>query len=166
MEFTGGPLWGPHFIPLKHTFPYEFKVHEPSIPFTLHEHRLVERRAVGMKTFYQIGGAGSIGLQSLHGMYHLHELLERCKREGIPLYAWPYDGWNVPDEGHLLVEVYPTLYLKGSKAKRSDAGDAAACTAWVSEQDRQGALGMLLSCPPIEEEYLQRALLEGWIAGL
>jgi hypothetical protein len=64
------------------------------------------------------------------------------------------------------VEVYPTLYLKGSKVKRSDAGDAAACAAWISEQDRQGALGMLLSSPPIEEEYLQRALLEGWIVGL
>jgi hypothetical protein len=161
-----GPFWGPHFIPLKRTFPYEFKIQEPSIPFTLHEHRLVERQAIGMKTFYQIGGAGSVGLQSLHGMFHLHELLESCRREGVPLHAWPFDGWSVPDEGHLLVEVYPTLYLKGSKAKRSDAGDAAACAAWISEQDRHGELGTLLSCPPIEEEYLQRALLEGWIVGL
>jgi hypothetical protein len=160
-----GPFWGPHFTPLKRTFPYGLETQGPT-PCTLHEYRLVERQTAGMKSFYQIGGAGSVGLQSLYGIYYLDEFMEQCRIEGICLHAWPYDGWGVPNEGHMLVEVYPTLYLKGNKQKRSDRGDAAACAAWIAQKDERGELTRLLSCPSLEEKDLQRVSLEGWILGL
>ncbi|KIL39695.1 hypothetical protein SD70_18200 [Gordoniibacillus kamchatkensis] len=100
-----GPFWGPHFTPSRRLFPFA------DTPLRLPERRVTETRRPGMKSAYQLGGAGSVGLQSLFGMARLHELLRRCNAAGIPLHCWPFDGWTPPPDKHVMVEVYPTIYL-------------------------------------------------------
>lgn len=77
-----GPFWGPNFQ----------QVHNPRFPFNktdIKERRIVEQREKKMKTIFQVGGAGSVGLQSIAGIYHLYRLRRECKVNNIPLFCWP-----------------------------------------------------------------------------
>lgn len=149
----GGPFWGPHFDPMK----------KPEFPFghILKERRLIEEHCPQMKSIFQLGGAGSVGLQSLLGLVHLYRLIEFCKEQQILLHCWPYDGWEVPDSGHVLVEMYPTLHNRG---KRTDRNDAEACAIWLAEQDRKGTLAGWFQAN-LRPEERRLALLEGWLLG-
>lgn len=165
--FLHGPFWGPNFSPLKKQFIFEIPV--PKFPhLRWHERRVVESKIKALKNIFQLGGAGSVGLQSLYGMYYIYELMEVCRIKGIPLHVWPYDGWDIPLDCHVLVEVYATLYLMKNSGKRTDQGDANACTAWVSSQDESGNLGTFfkkdrLELTVIEEERVE---MEGWVLGI
>jgi hypothetical protein len=168
-----GPFWGPHFAPSRREFPFAREAAR------LPERRVTETRRPGMKSAYQLGGAGSVGLQSLFGMARLHELLRSCEDAGIPLHCWPFDGWTPPPHKHVMVEVYPTICLAAlrassgagappaaAQARRSDAGDAIACVRWAREQDRLGRLGAWLAPPPgLTPSERRRAALEGWVLG-
>ncbi|HEU4965039.1 MAG TPA: hypothetical protein VFV52_14470 [Bacilli bacterium] len=151
----GGPFWGANFVQLKDPkFPYD------ELP--LQERRLVEERCRRMKPIYKIGGAGSVGLQALYGIRYLARLRKFCQEQGIEVFAWPFDGWEVPQSGHVLVEVYPTLF---NKQERTDTNDALACAAWLAQQDRQGTLREWFEIPLTVEER-ERARLEGWVIGV
>lgn len=162
-----GPFWGPNFTPLKRKFTYEVAV--PQAPDVLwHERRLVEMRIKALKNIYQLGGAGSVGLQSLFGIYYIYELLGACEVQKIPVHVWPYDGWEIPAEAHVLVEVYATLYLAKSSEKRTDQGDALACTDWTVAQDEAGTLGAYFQKQrlALTDEEEKRVRLEGWVLGV
>ncbi|MFC0211830.1 hypothetical protein ACFFK0_05060 [Paenibacillus chartarius] len=161
LKLPVGPFWGPHFSPGRRMFPFgEFGARLP-------ERRLVETRQTGMKSAYQLGGAGSVGLQSLFGIARLRQLLRRCEAADIPLHCWPFDGWSPPQQKHVMVEVYPTLYLPAAAGRRTDAGDAAACVRWAREQDRLGQLDEWLAEPPgLTPAERRRAALEGWVLGV
>jgi hypothetical protein len=164
-----GPFWGPHFEPSRRSFP--FAQEEARLP----ERRVVETRRPGMKTAYQLGGAGSVGLQTLFGMAHLRQLLRFCRERGIPLHAWPFDGWSPPPEAHVLVEAYPTRYwtdlrergVISASARRTDQGDAKVCVIWAREEDRLGRLdGWFAEPPGLTQAECRRIKLEGWILGV
>ncbi|HEX7065464.1 MAG TPA: hypothetical protein VF199_10410 [Bacillales bacterium] len=151
---TDGPFWGPHFEPRKKPdFPYEE---------ILRERRLVEERCPRMKTVFQLGGAGSVGLQSLFGMFYLHQLLLFCDEAGIQLHCWPFDGMEIPSKGHVLVEMYPTLFNQG---QRTDQKDAEECAVWLAEQDKLGCLQNWLE-PDLDHLEKERVALEGWALGV
>ncbi len=163
-----GPFWGPNFIPLTRQFTYGIPISHVSSAIW-HERRLVEERMRTLKNIYQLGGAGSVGLQSLFGIYHLYELLTSCEAEHIPVHVWPYDGWSVASKAHhVLIEVYATLYLGKSTQKRTDQGDAIACTTWAMEQDEAGHILTYLDKHRLSltEEEEQRVQLEGWVLGV
>ena len=77
----------------------------------------------------------------------------------MELFCWPFDGWELPSNGHVLVEIYPGLFNKNSKG---DAQDARACSLWVSEEDRTNSL-MKWFDPSLNEIERKKARLEGWI---
>jgi hypothetical protein len=162
-----GPFWGPNFTPLKRQFTYEKPVPQMT-HIDWHERRLVETRIKALKNIYQLGGAGSVGLQSLYGMYYIQQLLADCRQHHIPIHVWPYDGWDIPDGVHTLVEVYATLYLSKSNGKRTDQGDALACTTWATSQDEAGTLGQYLKNDRLSltKEEEKRVRLEGWVLGV
>lgn len=113
-----GPFWGPNFKPQERDpkFPYE-RTH-------LKQYRLCEEREARMKPIYKIGGAGAVGLQALCGIPYLAKLRAYCWEQGIPLFCWPFDGWELPERGHVMVEMYPTMFNTGP---RTDEEDAMAC---------------------------------------
>ncbi|WP_067619881.1 hypothetical protein [Alicyclobacillus acidiphilus] len=155
-----GPFWGTNWSIQERTPDFPFSVEMP-------EKRLVERlcqvkRGKSMKPIYQLGGQGSVGQQSLFGIPYVHALLEFCDRLGIPLFCWPYDGWDPPSYAHVLVEVYPTLYNHGP---RTDEGDAVACVEWMEKQDHSGGIPFAPD-PGLSEDECRLARLEGWVIGV
>ncbi|MBL0385879.1 hypothetical protein JJB07_04375 [Tumebacillus sp. ITR2] len=151
-----GPFWGAHFKPQVKK-PY-FAHDEASLP----ERRLVETRNRRLKPIYQLGGNGAVGLQALYGIPYLAQLRAFCREQGIQLHAWPFDGWELPSDGHVLVEVYPTLY---NTEQRTDENDAKACVTTLTDLDQKGNL---LACfhPTLTDEERNRAHLEGWVLGI
>lgn len=156
----GGPFWGPSF-PFQKTkprFPYE--TYSP-------EKRLVEQNCLlwqgkHMKSIYQLGGHGSVGLQSLYGIAYLGQLLRVCHENAIPIFAWPFDGWLPPFDHHVLLEVYPTLY---NREARSDETDARACIEWFKEEDNCGRLH--LARPSfLSDDTVELVRREGWVHGV
>jgi len=163
-----GPFWGPHFQPLQRRFVYtpSDTPYEAGEAPRIRDHRLTELRHPSAKSIFQLGGNGSVGLQSLFGIYYLKKLLDRCAEEGIAVHAWPYDGWDIPATGHVLIEVYPTLFVPPEQ-RRSDAGDAEACANWALAADADGTLrGWLAKPQKLDPAAEARVLLEGWIAGV
>ncbi|KEO82750.1 hypothetical protein [Tumebacillus flagellatus] len=151
-----GPFWGAHF---------RAQVKKPNFPHAelrLPERRLVETRNRSLKPIYQLGGNGAVGLQSLFGMPYLAHLRRFCREQGILLHAWPFDGWEIPAHGHVLVEVYPTLYNRG---QRTDENDAEACVTALAELDQRDEL-LPLFHPKLNDEERKRAGMEGWVLGV
>ncbi|MCD1260046.1 hypothetical protein B5M42_014625 [Paenibacillus athensensis] len=163
-----GPFWGPHFQPMQRRFAYTpgnapYRTGEAPC---IRDRRLTELEHPTAKPVFQLGGNGAVGLQSLFGIYYLSKLLTCCAQEGIAVHAWPYDGWTIPQTGHVLIEVYPTLFVPKTE-RRSDAGDAEACAKWAQKADEGGLLGELLAKPSgLDQAAEDRVRLEGWIAGV
>ncbi|MCX7569231.1 hypothetical protein OS242_04600 [Tumebacillus sp. DT12] len=152
---SGGPFWGANFAQLKNPrFPHD------ATP--LRNRRLVEERCPRMKPLYQIGGNGAVGLQALFGIGRLARLRTYCREREIPLFFWPFDGFEPPDHGHVLVEVYPTLFNHGT---RSDAEDARACAVGLRDRDRAGTLNAYFH-PDLTDDERRRASVEGWVIGV
>jgi hypothetical protein len=151
----GGPFWGANF---------KYQQTKPKFPYeeSFKEKRLTEERCPKTKPIYQLGGNGAVGLQSLYGIQHLAKLRHDLKIIGIKLFCWPFEGWELPSNGHVLVEIYPGLFNKKSKG---DAEDAKACSEWLYEQDKTNRLVKWFN-PKIKDDELKRASLEGWILGV
>ncbi len=160
LDLPKGPFWGPHF---KDQLKY------PEFPFksmNMKEKRLVEERVPQTKPVYKIGGNGSVGLQSLYGIQNLFEILNEIRNRSIELFCWPFDGWNLPSSGHVLVEIYPKLFNKKSK---NHLQDAEACSEWLYEQDKKSMLLDRFDPNNLKlesENEFKRASLEGWIIGV
>lgn len=155
-----GPFWGPNFKEQQKSPEFPFK------SWNMKEKRLVEERVPQTKPVYKIGGPGSVGLQSIYGIQNLVELRNEIRSRGIELFCWPFDGWDLPSSGHMLVEIYPKLFNKKSK---NHLQDAEACSEWLYEQDKKSRLLDWLDPDNFKMESrneLQRASLEGWIIGV
>jgi hypothetical protein len=154
-KIPAGPFWGPAFIAKK----------KPAIDFSrlpFAEKRLVEQIYPRMKTVFQLGGIGSVGLQSLYGIGNLARLVTRCTDQDIPLHCWPYDGWHIPEDHHLLTEIYPGYYNSG---KKSDLNDTVETIRWFQKKITAGKLN--IEFEPNLPAYLKKtAQSEGWIPGI
>ncbi|WP_438444775.1 hypothetical protein [Gorillibacterium sp. sgz5001074] len=163
---AAGPFWGTLFArrPGPELFAPDYRLPDGTV-FRLRERRLAEERLRRLKPAYQLGGIGTVGQQSLYGQLHLYGLLERCRAEGVPLHVWPMDGTEVPEDHHVLAEVYPSMHHAREDGPRTDAGDALACVRWLRTADRSGELAGLMT-PVFTPEERERVRLEGWVLGL
>lgn len=152
----GGPFWGSHF---------KYQETDPRFPFAstpIKEKRITEERCPQTKPIYKIGGNGTVGLQSLFGIQHIAKLRLDLKDRGIKLFCWPFDGWDFPSSGHILVEMYPALV---NKKEKTDENDAEACSIWLYEQDKANTLIQWFNLN-LDDDELRLARLEGWILGV
>lgn len=150
-----GPFWGPGFS----------QSTDPRFPFSkvpFKEYRLTEQRGSGFKPIFKVGGAGSVGLQSLCGLPYLFHIQTTCVQQKTSLHCWPFDGWNPEGTAHYLVEWYPALYNKGQKSHEQDA---LACIEWAMEMDDDDLLSDYFS-PALSDEEKAQAAIEGWILGI
>ena len=154
-RLCAGPFWGPHFVPMKKP-----KDIFDKLPFS--EKRFIEECEPKMKSVFQLGGAGSVGLQSLWGIFHLSNLIVFCEENQIPLHCWPYDGIEVPMDKHVLIEIYPGFYNKGMK---SDVNDAQNTVRYFLEQQENRMLSDLFHLPNETTSY-EIIKREGWLPGI
>jgi len=151
----GGPFWGAGFSQkTKPVFPFDTLGFSPL--------RLVEERLPKMKSIFQIGGIGSVGLQALHGICQLHKLLDFCRFENIPLHVWPFDDWQPAPARHLICEIYPGLYNRGPKG---DLEDSLASARWFANHTRDNLLAEEFN-PQLTGTERKRSQMEGWVPGI
>jgi hypothetical protein len=154
----GQPLfWGANF-PAQPTDP-----HFPYAHHGLNALRMTEQRLGGQaKSIFKIGGNGTVGLQSLSGIPHLHALLEGSDGR-YRVHAWPFDGFETAEDAHVMAEIYPTLHNQGP---RTDEEDARETVRWAAQAIEEGRLEAFLNPESLSDEEVEAAQLEGWILGV
>lgn len=151
-----GPFWGPHFSPQPTDPKFSFSLG------TFEKLRTVENRVAGFKPIFQLGGRGTVGLQSLCGLPHLFYLRNNCIQHKIALHCWPFDGWDPNNSAHFLVEWYPAIQNQGRKSHEQDAK---ACVEWAKAIDEKGQMSKYL-LPDLPDNDKAKATVEGWVLGV
>lgn len=114
-HIEAGPFWGPSF---------KMQRRKPNFPFHqfFKEKRHCEELVPRTHSIFQLGGNGSVGLQSLHGIVFLKELTEFLVTRKIPVHIWPNMGLEIPSPPALLVlETYPGILNDDLKSDKNDA---------------------------------------------
>jgi hypothetical protein len=130
------------------------------------EFRLTEMWTASAKSVFKFGVPGEVASSTHAGIPWLYTIREETRHEPKRTRIWPFDGWGLPDNGHLIVEAYPALFNKRfetefTKHKR----DAWATATWLQQADRLGRLQRYLD-PPLTSDEKRFAELEGWIIGV
>jgi hypothetical protein len=86
---------------------------------------------------------------------------------GRRVHFWPFDGWDLPRETHVVAEVYPSLWRgRYPREKRTpDQQDAYTVCRWLAEADRTGGLTTYFT-PELTLDEREAAEVEGWILGV
>ncbi len=132
------------------------------------ERRACEGVAKGAKTVWQLAGAGAVGSQVIMGLASL----QRLRKAVADVSIWPFQtSWAAPESGHLIAEIYPSLFAVPSDAKEGEIGDElqVRVTAEAYRKfDTNGDLAAMLRGPAALDAET-RAMVEreeAWILGL
>jgi len=135
--------------------------------------RIVERRLRARRIFphsvWQLGGAGSVGGQTLMGMPVVHRLLT-APRLAQRSRLWPFETeWDARLEGIVHAEVWPSLFPSEDQPYEiKDARQVVAVRDALLAADRKGSLRAHFARPADLSERESRICLEeeGWILGV
>lgn len=85
---------------------------------------------------------------------------------GASVHMWPFDGWDVPSDRSVVLEVYPRLWNTAFPAVglTDDQRDARAVACWLQRADQSDELRRALN-PELTREDRALASVEGWILG-
>ena len=137
------------------------------------EYRLVEERLHVLRKYphsaWKLGGAGSVGSQTLMGLPVVHRLLTAprlAKRSRL----WPFEtAWDARLEGIVHAEIWPSLFPFAEQPHAiKDARQVVGVRDTLLAADRRGALGAYLARPAGLGARESRIALEeeGWILGV
>jgi hypothetical protein len=171
-----GPLWGcpkakrtVSLLPTSSIYPFE-----TSSGMSLRRFRLTEGQLPGVKSVWQLLGAGSVGSQTLLGIPAVCQLRDTPKLRSISK-VWPFETGFVPNPTPsngpfvLHAEIWPGV-VKGKLdpgLKVPDQAQVRAMVEWLHELDTSNNLAPLFDKPSsLREDDLPRCLEhEGWIFG-
>ena len=128
------------------------------------EFRLTEKWTSSAKSVFLFDVQGSVAKSTHAGIPWLRRIREAV---GNQVHFWPFDGWNVPSDRSVIVEVYPSLirHRYAKEDRTADQQDAYAVARWLFEMDKNGFVDRYFD-PPLTEEQRRTADLEGWIFGV
>ncbi len=128
------------------------------------ELRLTERWTSSAKSVFLFDVQGSVAKSTHAGIPWLKWLRDEV---GDRLHFWPFDGWAVPQDKAMIVEVYPSIFRKRypSERRSPDEQDAYATARWMADMAARDALGDYFD-PPLTPAERAEAELEGWIFGV
>ena len=134
------------------------------------EHRLVETRAKGAKSVWQLCYAGSVGGQTLTGIKRLSEILDDPAL-GKSVLVWPFEeGFSASfSKPVVFAEIYPSLFnLKAFANEVKDAAQVRTVATEIAKADALGRLSDVFQAPPgLSSDELRTVVREeGWILGL
>jgi hypothetical protein len=132
------------------------------------EFRLTERRAPGTQSVFKLDGQGTVGKSTHSGIPWLRFLRRHADLAG-KLHFWPFDGFKIPPNGSVVVEVWPTLfrrqYAPPDSSWTQDQHDAYAVAKWLKDADACGGFHSFLEASKMDE-HREIVLKEGWILGV
>jgi hypothetical protein len=128
------------------------------------EFRLTERWTSSAKSVFQFDVRGQVAKSTHAGIPWLHYIRQQAK--GL-VHVWPFDGWAMPKDKCVIVEVYPSIFSNRypPEDRRADQHDAYVVARWLSDMDRRDSLDRCFH-PALTEDEQQVADLEGWILGI
>ncbi len=126
--------------------------------------RITEVRARAAKSVFHFDVQGSVAKATHAGVPWLRYLRQHLGRNA---HFWPFDGWDVPPNGSVIAEVYPSLWNKTipQGERTSDQHDAFSTAEWLRRSDADGTLSKVF-CPQLEPHDRKTAEIEGWILGV
>ena len=127
--------------------------------------RLTEAWTAAAKSVFRFDVQGAVAKSTHAGLPWLLFLREHC---GDRVHFWPFDGWDVPVGKSVVVEVYPSLWMRRFPNDDQRTGDqqaAYAVAGWLRRADADGSLAMFFH-PPLKPEERALAKAEGWILGV
>jgi hypothetical protein len=124
--------------------------------------RVTELQTRRAKSVFHFDVQGSVAKSTHAGLPWLLHL----RRANIGLHFWPFDGWAVPTDRSVIVEVYPALWSRNypREDRTAHQHDAYAVAAWMRDGDRTGSLRTALA-PSLPPDVRSTAAIEGWILG-
>lgn len=138
--------------------------YEPTRVGTPDEYRLAERRAGSSRSVFRFDGHRANGKSTHAGIPWLRYIRHQA---GDLVHVWPFDGWEVPPNKSVLVEVDPVIFgTVTTKRSRAVAQPDAYNTArWLADTDRDGTLERHFA-PPLTDDEKAVAQIEGRILGV
>jgi len=126
--------------------------------------RLTERWTSSAKSVFLFDVQGSVAKSTHAGIPWLRRIRQAV---GDRVHFWPFDGWEVPQNKSVMMEIYPSLFRSRypKQGRTDDQHDAYATARWLCEMDQQGFLSRYLD-PPLTPDQQRIARLEGWIFGV
>ena len=121
---------------------------------------------------------GPVAFQTHAGLPWLRYIRQELLKEKVKVHFWPFDGWEIPEGGSAVVEVYPALWNDRYTNDVGEMGlnlsgdqrDAYSVARWMSEQDQNGLLRDCFNpecfVPALTEAERKTAKIEGWILGV
>jgi len=128
------------------------------------EFRLTEQWTSSAKSVFLFDVNGSVAKSTHAGLPWLLRLRNALSDH---LHFWPFDGFDVPADKSVIVEVYPSIFRNRyeREGRTGDEQDAYACAAWMQQMDRNDFLSQYFH-PPLTDSEKETAQLEGWILGV
>ena len=126
--------------------------------------RVTDARA-GAKSPFHFDVPGAVASATLAGLPFLRALAREHRET---LHAWPFDGFTIPPNSHVLAEAYPAVLRApddDAPGRTPDQRDAHAIARWLREANGDGRLARALA-PELTDEHRETARIEGWILGL
>lgn len=116
------------------------------------------------KSVFHFDVQGSVAYSTHTGLPWLLRIREEV---GDFVYFLPFDGWQLPTEKCVIVEVYPSIFRNRypREDRTADKQDACAIARWLKETDERGFLDSYFD-PPLTDDERKFADLEGWILGI
>jgi len=116
------------------------------------------------KSVFHFDVQGSVAKSTHAGLPWLRFLRSQL---GSGLHCWPFDGWEIPADGSVILEAYPALYKQAYPVgeRTPDQHDAFSVAQWLCDADRDGRLVSAMH-PNLSADELRMAKIEGWILGV
>ena len=146
-----------------HTYVDFIRDFEPTRVGTPDEYRLTEQRAGTSRSVFRFDGHRANGKSTHAGIPWLRYVRQQA---GNLVHVWPFDGWEVPPDKSVLVEVDPGALGAGATKRSRAAEPHASNTArWLAGADRDRLLERHFT-PPLTDDEMAVARIEGWILGV
>ena len=163
------PFWG---CPPNQSGPFLHATKPKPWPDEIPQFRWADRAVTGLKSMWQLYGAGSVGSQALLGIPRLAALRDDPALRAVS-HVWPFESGGVappvPPSGTpflLHAEIYPSLVPPSPFEAVKDAAQVRALAEHFARQDDEGDLGALFELSALSPELQQAAIgEEGWILG-
>ena len=126
--------------------------------------RLTERWTPAARSVFLFGTHGAVAKAAHAGIPWLKWLRDEV---GEGIHFWPFDGWRLPPDRPVVVEVHPALFRRRypQGPRDSDEHDAYATARWMADMAERGALPSCFD-PPLSSMERGVAELEGWMLGV
>lgn len=131
------------------------------------EFRLTENWTASAQSVFKLDGAGTVGKSTHCGIPWLRFIRRNTDPNNRP-HFWPFDGFEIPANKSVIVEIFPSIFRKRYTKKENctaDDHDAMCVAQWLRDMDGRGLLSTYFN-PPLTEKERKIAILEGWILGV